>query len=207
MAQPYLHDLRIPGSKDYDGKMDPKVHVNSYYGNMLMMGVTDAVMCRAFYSTLTGRVAKWFKSLEPGSITCFANIETKFVRKFVTSKTIRKHFMYLENAKQLEGKSLSNFLLKWKSAIGEVEPMDDLTAIHMVHSSLQAGHLYQDFILHPPLTYEEAIRRVADYANAGEANAAKRSQEVGPSQRAPGKSEGRQPDQQGRGHDQQTDSN
>lgn len=62
--------------------------------------------------------------------------------------------------------------------MGEVEPLDDRTAINVLHSSLWAGALYQDFILHPPLTYEEAIRRVADYANDGEANVAKCQQET-----------------------------
>ncbi|XP_019179569.1 PREDICTED: uncharacterized protein LOC109174782 [Ipomoea nil] len=93
--------------------------------------------------------------------------------------------MYLEKANQLEEESLTEFLVKWKAAVGEVEPMDDLTAIHMLHISLQAGYLYQDFILHPPTTYEVALHRVTDYANAGEANAVKRSQEVGTSSRKP----------------------
>ncbi|XP_019199713.1 PREDICTED: uncharacterized protein LOC109193304 [Ipomoea nil] len=185
MAQPYPRDLRISRNKEYDGRTDPEVHVNTYYGNMLMMGVSDAVMCRAFYSTLTGRAAKWFRTLQPGSISDFASLAMKFNRKFVTSKVIRKPYMYLEKAKQLEGESLTEFLVKWKAAVGEVEPMDDLTAIHMLHISLRAGYLYQDFILHPPATYEEALRRVTDYANAGEANAVKGSQEVGISSRKP----------------------
>ncbi|XP_019199134.1 PREDICTED: uncharacterized protein LOC109192882 [Ipomoea nil] len=63
--------------------------------------------------------------------------------------------------------------------------MNDLTAVHMLHIALRAGYHYQDFILHPPTTYEEAFRRVTDYANAGEANAVKRSQEVGTSSRKP----------------------
>ncbi|XP_019188797.1 PREDICTED: uncharacterized protein LOC109183037 [Ipomoea nil] len=185
IAQPYPLDLRIPRNKEYDGRTDPEVHVNTYYGNMLMMGVSDAVMCRAFYSTLTGRAAEWFRTLQSGSISDFASLAMKFNRKFVTSKVIRKSYMYLEKAKQLEGESLTEFLVKWKAAVGEVEPMDDLTAIHMLHISLRAGYLYQDFILHPPVTYEEALRRVTDYANAGEANAVKRSQEVGTSSRKP----------------------
>ncbi|XP_019161009.1 PREDICTED: uncharacterized protein LOC109157613 [Ipomoea nil] len=124
---------------------------------MLMMGVTDAVMCRAFYSTLSGRAADWFKTLEPGSIACFAELAKKFVHKFATSKEVRKHFTYLEKAKQLEGKSLTDFLVKWKAVIGEVEPLDDRTAINVLHSNLRAGALYQEFILHPPTTYDEAI--------------------------------------------------
>ncbi|XP_019159497.1 PREDICTED: uncharacterized protein LOC109156115 [Ipomoea nil] len=151
MAQPYPLDLRIPVNKEYDGRTDPEVHVNTYYGNMMMMGVLAA----------------------------------KFMRKFVTSKVIRKPYMYLEKAKQLDRESLTDFLVKWKAAVREVEPMDDLTAIHMLHISLRASYLYQDFILHPPTTYEEAIRRVTDYANADEANAVKRSQEVGTSSRKP----------------------
>ncbi|XP_019176294.1 PREDICTED: uncharacterized protein LOC109171656 [Ipomoea nil] len=185
MAQPYPLDLRIPGNKEYDSRTDPEVHVNTYYGNMMMMRVTDAVMCRAFYSTLSGRAAEWFRTLQPGSIADSVSLATKFMRKFVTSKVIRKPYMYLEKAKQLEGESLTEFLVKWKAAVGEVEPMDDLTAIHMLHISLRAGYLYQDFILHPPATYEEALRRVTDYANAGEANAVKRSQEVSTSYRKP----------------------
>ncbi|XP_019198717.1 PREDICTED: uncharacterized protein LOC109192499 [Ipomoea nil] len=99
--------------------------------------------------------------------------------------------MYLEKAKQLEGETLTDFLVKWKAVVREVEPMDDLTAIHMLHISLRGGYLYQDFILHPPTTYEEPLCRVTDYANAGEANAVKRSQEVGSSRKPPGRSDNR----------------
>ncbi|XP_019176264.1 PREDICTED: uncharacterized protein LOC109171648 [Ipomoea nil] len=189
MSLPYPHDLRIPGNKGYDGKTDPEAHINSYYGNMLMMGVTDVVMCRVFYSTLTGRAADWFQTLEPGSIACFAKLAKKFVHKFATSKEVRKHFTYLEKAKQLEGESLTDFLIKWKAAIGEVEPLDDRTAINVLHSNLRAGALYQEFILHPPATYDEAIRRVTGYANAGEANFAKRQQEAGSSRKPQGRQE------------------
>ncbi|XP_019178823.1 PREDICTED: uncharacterized protein LOC109173956 [Ipomoea nil] len=206
MSLPYPHDLRIPGNKGYDGKTDPEAHINSYYGNMLMMGVTDAVMCRAFYSTLTGRAADWFQTLEPGSIACFAELAKKFVHKFATSKEVRKHFTYLEKAKQLEGESLTDFLVKWKAAIGEVEPLDDRTAINVLHSNLpydsspRAGALYQEFILHPPATYDEAIRRVTDYANAGEANFAKRQQEADSSRKPQGRQEeGKTNDRSGRG--------
>ncbi|XP_019190804.1 PREDICTED: uncharacterized protein LOC109185280 [Ipomoea nil] len=150
MAQPYQLDLRIPGNKEYDGRTDPEVHVNTYYGNMLMMGMSGAVMCRAFYSTLSGRAAEWFRTLQPGSISDFTTLAAKFVRKFVTSKVIRKPYMYLEKAKQLEGESLTEFLVK-----------------------VEGGGR------------GEALRRVTDYANAGEANAVKRSQEVGTSSRKP----------------------
>ncbi|XP_019156916.1 PREDICTED: uncharacterized protein LOC109153504 [Ipomoea nil] len=199
MAQPYPLDLQIQGNRGYDGRTDPEVHVNDYFHNMSMMGVSDAVMCRALYSTLSGRAAEWFRTLQPGSIADFNALAIKFVRKFITSKAVKKSYMYLEKAKQLEGESLVDFLVKWKAPVGEVEQMDDATATHMLHISLRSGYLYQDFILHPPSSYEEALRRVTDYANAGEANAVKRSQEVGSSSRKPtGRAEIRSDDDRSR---------
>ncbi|XP_031099713.1 uncharacterized protein LOC116003912 [Ipomoea triloba] len=174
MNHPYPIDLRVPGNKGYSGKIDPEEHVNAYYGNMLMMGVSDAVICRAFYSTLEGRAIEWFKTLEAKSIDIFAELARRFIQRFATSKAVRRHFTYIEIAKEEEGETLAEFLVKWKSAVGEVEPMDDRTAINVLHSSLRAGPLYQDFILRPPLSYEEALRRVAAHANA-----AKRRQEAG----------------------------
>ncbi|XP_019150965.1 PREDICTED: uncharacterized protein LOC109147762 [Ipomoea nil] len=61
--------------------------------------------------------------------------------------------------------------------------MDDRTAINVLHYSLRAGTLYQDFIVHPPQLYDEALCRVTDYANAMEANSAKRRQETGSTRR------------------------
>lgn len=109
MDQQYPIDLRVPGNKDYTGRTDPKGHINSHYGNMLMMGVSDAVMCRAFYLTLSGRAAEWFKSLEPGSISSFADLARRFNHRFAISTAAKKHFTSLENSKQREGESLTMF--------------------------------------------------------------------------------------------------
>lgn len=135
-----------------------------------MMGVLDAMVCRVFYSTLTGRAADWFKNLEPGSISSFSDLAHKFIHKFAMSKAVKKHFTYLEKSEQREEEPSSVFIERWKIAMGEVEPLDDGTVINVLHASLWAGSLYQDFILRTPLTYEEAVRRVIDHANAMEAN-------------------------------------
>ncbi|XP_031097005.1 uncharacterized protein LOC116001256 [Ipomoea triloba] len=183
MDQPYPMDLRVPGSKDYSGRTDPEEHVNSYYGNMLMRGVSNAVMCQAFYSTLSGRAAEWFVSLEPGSITDFSKLARRFVHRFAISNAAKKHFTSLEKAKQREGESLTLFSERWKAAMAEIEPVDDRTAVNLLLYALRAGPLYQDLILKQPNTYEEALKRMTDHAIADEANAAKRMQETGQGRR------------------------
>lgn len=93
-------------------KIEPEENINSYYDNMLMLGVLDVVICREFYYTLSTRAAEWFKSLEPGLISSFANLARKFVQRFTTSKAVRKHFNYLEKSKQHGEEFLAIFLVK-----------------------------------------------------------------------------------------------
>ncbi|XP_031120929.1 uncharacterized protein LOC116024169 [Ipomoea triloba] len=186
MSEPYPIDLRVPGDKEYAGRSDPEQHVNLYYGNMLMMGVSEAVMCRAFYSTLTGRAAEWFRTLEPESISNFRDLAQRFVDRFAMAKTVKKHFSHLENAKQLDGEPLSVFIERWNKEMSEIEPVDDVTATNLLLNSLRAGNLYQDLILRPPTCYEDAVRRVVAYATATEANSAKRLMETGGSRRDQG---------------------
>ncbi|XP_031096983.1 uncharacterized protein LOC116001234 [Ipomoea triloba] len=143
------------------------------------MGVSEVVMCRAFYSTLTGRAAEWFRTLEPGSISNFGDLAQRFVDRFAMSKTVKKHFSYLENAKQLDGEPLSVFIERWNKEMAEIEPVDDVTATNLLLNSLRAGNLYQDLILRPPTCYEDAVRRVFAHATATEANSAKRMMETG----------------------------
>ncbi|XP_031101818.1 uncharacterized protein LOC116005716 [Ipomoea triloba] len=135
-------------------------------------------MCRAFYSTLTGRAAEWFRTLEPGSISNFRDLAWRFVDPFAMSKTVKKHFSHLENAKQLDGESLSVFIERWNKEMAEIEPVDDVTATNLLLNSLSAGNLYQDLILRPPSCYEDVVRRVVAHATATEANSAKRMMET-----------------------------
>ncbi|XP_031099717.1 uncharacterized protein LOC116003918 [Ipomoea triloba] len=95
------------------------------------------------------------------------------------SKTVKKHFTHLENAKQREEEPLSVFIERWKIAMTEIDPIDDATAINLLLASLRAENLYQDLILRPLLSYEDAIRRVVDHATSMEANSAKRMMETG----------------------------
>lgn len=153
MLTEYPTDLRLPSIKTYLGKSDPESHVNAYYGSMIMMGLSDAVICRAFFSTLGGRAAEWFRTLEPGSIENFHQLSAQFVKRFGVHKTQRRHFTHLNTLKQREGEALTHYIERWTSEFGEVEPVDDKTAINTLHNSLRPGRLYESFFTDPPSTY------------------------------------------------------
>ncbi|XP_031116551.1 uncharacterized protein LOC116020211 [Ipomoea triloba] len=177
MSLHYPQDLRIPMMRTYIGRSDPQEHIDMYYGNMLMLGVTDAVICRAFFATLAGKAAEWFRKLEPRSIGNFSQLADKFARRFAVSRSKKKPYTYLNGVKHDPGETLSAFLHKWDREINQVEPMEDQAAIHALLTSLCSGPLYYDLVVHPPKTYEEAITRARHHADATEANMAKRREE------------------------------
>ncbi|XP_031120811.1 uncharacterized protein LOC116024048 [Ipomoea triloba] len=155
---------------------------------MLMLGVSDAVICRAFFATLVGKAAEWFKGLEQGSIRNFGQLADKFVKRFAASKSRKKSYTCLNKVNQAVGEPLSTFLFRWEREVDEVEPMEDRVAIQAFLASLCSGTLYYDLIVNPPRTYEDAITRAKHHADATEANMAKRRDE--------------QPVNRDRGHDQ-----
>lgn len=170
MSVEYPTDLRLPNIKAYLGKTDLESHVNIYYGSMIMMGLSDAVICRAFFSTLGGRTAEWFKTLEPGSIENFHQLSAQFTKRFAVHRSQKRHFTHLNTLKQREEEALTRYLERWSSEFGDVEPVDDKTAINTLHNSLRPGRLYESFFTDPPSTYQEAMTRALNHARAEEAS-------------------------------------
>ncbi|KAK3007993.1 hypothetical protein RJ639_013769 [Escallonia herrerae] len=58
---------------------------------MLLLQVSDAVMCRAFPTTLRKAAQAWFKSLRPRSIHSFTQLSDLFQKHFVSNQTRRKN--------------------------------------------------------------------------------------------------------------------
>ncbi|KAK3018401.1 hypothetical protein RJ639_003856 [Escallonia herrerae] len=76
----------IPQCDLYDGSGDPGEHVYQFQTNMLLLQVSEAVMCRAFLTTLRKAAHAWFKSLRPRSIHSFTQLSDLFQKHFVTAE-------------------------------------------------------------------------------------------------------------------------
>lgn len=50
----YSIDFRLPNIKTYVERIDFESHVNACFESMMMMGLSDVVICRAFFSALEG---------------------------------------------------------------------------------------------------------------------------------------------------------
>ncbi|KAK3038717.1 hypothetical protein RJ639_028324 [Escallonia herrerae] len=118
-------NFRMPQCDLYDGIGDPGEHVYQFETNMLLLQVSDAVMCRAFPTTLRKAAHAWFKSLQPGSIYSFGQLSDLFQKHFVSSHSRRKNLASLLNIVQEKNESLACFLGQFNAATLKIDNLDE----------------------------------------------------------------------------------
>ena len=82
-----FHMLQIDS---YDGVRDPLDHLETFKTLMHLQGVVDAIMCRAFPTTLKGAVRIWFNRLTPNSISTFKELSAQFTTHFIGGHRYKK---------------------------------------------------------------------------------------------------------------------
>ncbi|KAK3011634.1 hypothetical protein RJ639_011209 [Escallonia herrerae] len=92
---------------------------------MLLLQVSDAVMCRAFPIILRKAAQAWFKSLQPRSIYSFGQLSDPFQKHFVSSRSRRKNLASLLNIVQEKNESLACFLGRFNAATLEIDNLDE----------------------------------------------------------------------------------
>ncbi|KAK3033935.1 hypothetical protein RJ639_032367 [Escallonia herrerae] len=118
-------NFRMPQCDLYDGTGDPGEHVYQFQTNMLLLQVSDAVMCRAFPTTLRKAAHAWFKSIQPRSIHSFGQLSDLFQKHFVSSRSRRKNSASLLNIVQEKNESLACFLGRFNAATLEIDNLDE----------------------------------------------------------------------------------
>ncbi|KAK3040937.1 hypothetical protein RJ639_028811 [Escallonia herrerae] len=118
-------NFQMPQCDLYDGSGDPGDHVYQFQTNMLLLQVSDAVMCQAFPTTLRKAAHVWFKSLRPKSIHSFPQLSDLFQKHFVSSRTRRKNSASLLNVVQERNESLSRYLGRFNTTTLEIDNLDE----------------------------------------------------------------------------------
>ena len=102
---PLPSKFRMPHMDSYDGVKDPLDHLETFKILMYLQGVADAIMCRAFPTTLKGAARIWFSRLAPNSISTFKELSVQFTAHFIGGHRYKKSTACLMSMKQREDKT------------------------------------------------------------------------------------------------------
>ncbi|KAK3027189.1 hypothetical protein RJ639_042455 [Escallonia herrerae] len=184
----------MPQCDLYNRTGDPGEHVYQFQTNMLLLQVSDAVMCRAFPTTLRKAAHAWFKSLQPRSIYSFVQLSDLFQKHFVSSRSLRKNLASLLNIVQEKNESLACFLRRFNAATLEINNLDESVKYTAFLRGLQPTSKFAFSVNKSPpgnmkallekankyIQAEEYLETHMDRRGEGKSEQKKRSREVTP---------------------------
>ncbi|XP_030925105.1 uncharacterized protein LOC115952173 [Quercus lobata] len=109
----------------YDGVRDPLDHLETFKTLMHLQGVADAIMCRAFPTTLKGATRIWFSRLTPNSISTFKELGAQFTTYFIRGHRYKKSMAYLMSIKQREDETLRAYISRFNKEALSIDEADD----------------------------------------------------------------------------------
>ena len=166
-------NFKLPHFESYDGTTDPVDHLEAFRTTMLLHGAPDAILCRAFPSTLKGAARNWYSALKPGTILSFDQMSQQFAAHFVSSKRPRRGSDSLLAIRQKEGEPIRAYVTRFNAAALEVRNLDQSVAMAALKGGLQKNDLLFSLEKKYPRDFADMLARAESYARAEEAFEAK----------------------------------
>jgi hypothetical protein len=82
--------LKVPDISIFSGSEHPVEHLDNFRSHISLHKTPDAVACRAFPLTLSGKARDWLINLPSRSIDNFDTLGRKFLAQFVSGRIRRK---------------------------------------------------------------------------------------------------------------------
>ncbi|XP_022150035.1 uncharacterized protein LOC111018307 [Momordica charantia] len=169
--------FKLPTVKQFDGTVDLVDHLDAYREWMDIYGVSEAVKCRVFSTTLSGSARVWFRQLKRGSISSFKSLAKAFVTQFIGGRSRSRPVAYLLTIKQRATESLHDYVARFNEEKLQVEGLTNAVSLMAFMSDIRDEHLSFSFGKKTPSTFSEALSRAQKYMSAGEFFFSKREPE------------------------------
>ncbi|XP_022159109.1 uncharacterized protein LOC111025548 [Momordica charantia] len=160
--------FKLPTVKPFDGMTEPVDHLDAYREWMDIYGVSDAIRCRVFSTTLNGSARIWFRQLKRGSISSFKSLARAFMTQFVGGRCRSRPVAYLLTIKQRTAESLHDYVARFNEEKLQLEGLTDAVSLLAFMSGVRDEHLSFSFEKRTPSTFSEALSRAQRYMSASE---------------------------------------
>ncbi|GKV13259.1 hypothetical protein SLEP1_g24299 [Rubroshorea leprosula] len=181
LQEPYPSGFQMPQLETYDGTKNPDDHLHAFCSIMQAQNASDALMCKIFPSTLRGNARTWYYSLQPSSVSSYAELAAFFATKFSSRRLIKKTTFELMRVAQREGESLKNYMNRFNNVVLEISSFNHGVGLAALIAGLKRDRFRDSLIKHAPTTFDEANERswkfiqAEEYALSGKATPSKES--------------------------------
>ncbi|RWW38166.1 hypothetical protein BHE74_00056616 [Ensete ventricosum] len=162
-AKPLPATFRLPALEPYDGSGDPAEHITTFRAQMALYDTSEALMCRAFPTTLRGSARTWYSRLKPASIPSFDLLAREFELNFL-------------GMAQGSDEPLSQFVGRFTSQVQGIPDLHPSLAIQAFLTGLRPSRFFWSLIERPPTTLPEMLQRAHQYMAAETLIAGKRDE-------------------------------
>lgn len=151
-------NLKLPQFILYNGRTKPQEHICRYKSAMVLVSSDEAILCKAFPSTLTEKALTQFTSLKANYIDSLYTLEN-CLENFSTAGELPKTREDLTNVKQSDDEPLLEYWERFKRIYDKIEGHSQDTVITCFEEGLRSHALKTEFGLRHPGQSEKCSRQ------------------------------------------------